>query len=241
MASEHYKTLAAMRLLVRDQLDEASASFWTDAQLLRYLNRAKDRVWTRLRALNEYYCTVTRTSTDGALTIQGESYAASAFRIVAGTSDYALPPDFDSMSTIEVITPGYEDLNITRLDINGPEFRGARSLVDNQSPSGEIYFDIIQEPAVMRIAPKTDVTLDLRITYVQTLADLSADTDRLLLPNPLYLAVADYTTMFALRQDRSPDAGTYEQSGDKIIAEKFGSDFRQTQDISVARSYLAGW
>jgi len=241
VASEHYKTLAAMRLLVRDQLDESSASFWTDAQLLRYLNRAQSRVWNRLKAANEYYCTVTRTSNDGALTIQGESYTASAFRIVAGTSDYVLPPDFDQMSTIEVITLGYEELSITRLDINDPEFRGARSLVDNQSPSGEIYFDIVGEPASMRIAPKSDTTLDLRITYVQTLADMSADTDRLMLPNPLYIAVADYATMYALRQDRSPDAGTYEASGDKLIAEKFGSDFRQTQDISVARSYLAGW
>lgn len=230
-----------MRLRVRDQLDEASASFWTDLQINRYLNRAKDRVWTRLRALNEYYCTITRTSNDGAFTIQGESYNTSSFRIVAGTSDYALPPDFDQMSAIECITSGFEDLSFTRLDINDPEFRAIRSLVDNQSPVDELFYDIIQEPAVLRIAPKSDTTLDLRITYVQTLADLSADTDRLTLPNPLYIAVCDYATSFALRQDRSPDAGTYEASGDKIIAEKFGSDMRQSQDLNVARSYLSGW
>ena len=39
--------------MVRDVLDESSASFWTDAQLLRYLNRAKDRVWSRIRELKD--------------------------------------------------------------------------------------------------------------------------------------------------------------------------------------------
>ena len=146
MANEHYKALSDLRLRVRDQLDESSASFWTDAQLNRYINRAKDRVWNRLKAANEYYCTVTRTSNDGALTIQGESYTASAFRIVAGTSDYVLPPDLDTLSIIECITSGYEDLTFTRIDINDPEFRAARSLTDNQTPGGEVFFDIINEP-----------------------------------------------------------------------------------------------
>jgi hypothetical protein len=41
--------------------------------------------------------------------------------------------------------------------------------------------------------------------------------------------------MYALRQDRSPDAGTYESSGDKMIAEKFGADRRQSQDVQTAR------
>lgn len=238
MANEHYKSLSTLRTMVRDQLDEVSPSFWSEAQLNRYINRAKDRVRTRLRALNDYYCSVTRTSQDGTLTIQGESYPAANFKIVAGTSDYALPPDFDGMSTIECITSGHEDLDFTRKDINDPEFRGARSLPDNQSPWDEVLFCIIGEPAVMRIAPKLDTTLDLRITYIQTLADLSADGDALTLPNPSHLAVVDYATMYALRQDRSPDAGTYEASGDKLLAEEFGSDRRQTQDVQTARGYL---
>ena len=241
MANEHYKDLTTMRLLVRDQLDEMSASFWTDAQIDRYINRGKDRVWNRLKAVNEYYCTVTRTSLDGALTIQGESYTASAFQIVSGTSDYTLPPDFDQMSMIEVITSGREDITFTRMDINDPEFRALRQLTESQDPFDEVFFDIIGEPAKMRIAPTVNTTLDLRITYVQSLADLSAATDRLMLPNPLYQAVTDYAVSFALRQDRSPDALTYEQSGDKLIAERFGSDLRQTQDVQTARGYMDGW
>ena len=241
MANEHYKDLQDLRTRTRDQLDEDSPSFWTDDQLDRYINRGKDRVWNRLKAANEYYCTVTRTSNDGALTIQGESYNASSFRIVAGTADYTLPPDFDQMSSIEVITSGMEYVTFTRMDINDPEFRALRTLTDDQTSLDEIFYDIIGEPATMRLAVRSSITLDLRLTYVQTLPDLVDDTDRLTLPNPLYQAVVDYACMYALRQDRSPDAGTYEASGDKLIAEKFGSDLRQTQDVQVARGYMEGY
>lgn len=239
MANERYKTLGAMRLLVRDQLDEVSPAFWTENQITRYINRAKDRVWNRLKAAVEGYHATTRDSDDTSGPILGETYDPADLQIVAGQTDYPLPPDFDTLLTIECITSGFEDLDFTRLSISDPEFRAARALRDNQEPSGEVYYDIIGEPAVLRIAPKLSRTLDVRVTYVAALADLADDdADRLILPNPLYLAVADYAVMFALRQDRSPDAGTYEASGDKIIAEKFGADHRQTQDVNVARAYL---
>src|SRR5690349_15986438 len=108
MANERYKALSDLRTAVRDRLDESSASFWTDAQLTRYLNRAKDRVWSRIRALEEDYFDISRTSLDGTLTINGESYAASSFAIAVGTSDYNLPPDFVEMRSVECITSGYE-------------------------------------------------------------------------------------------------------------------------------------
>jgi hypothetical protein len=101
-----------------------------------------------------------------------------------------------------------------------------------------VYFAVINEPPVMRIAPKLSVALDLRLTYVQRLADLSANSDRLLLPGPLDGAVVDFATFYALRQDRSPDATVYRDSAEQIINEEFGADARQTQDPQVVRGYL---
>ena len=49
----HRKALSDLRTAVRDNLDEASASFWSNAQLLRFINRAKDRVWVEVRKLKE--------------------------------------------------------------------------------------------------------------------------------------------------------------------------------------------
>ena len=240
MANEHYKTLLTIRTMVRDLLDEPTASFWTDSQLNRYINQAKDRVWNRVKALNEDYWDISRTSQDGSLTIQGESYLASSFAIVAGTTDYILPPDFVEMKLIEVLTSGYEWVQFTYTDMAKPQFRGLLALTSNTSPS-EILFDIFAEPPAMRIAPKSDVALDLRITYVQSIADLAGDTERLTMPQPLYLAVVQYATSFALKQDRSNDAGAYEAAGDKIIAEMFGASHPQTQDVEVAGGYMEDW
>lgn len=223
--------------MVRDLLDESSASFWTDLQLKRYINAAKDRVWSRVKALNADYFDVSRTSLDGALTIQGESYTATAFQIVAGTRDYVLPPDFSEMRLIEVITSSYEDVRFLHRDMTNPDMRAMMEITENQTPD-YFLFDIFKEPASIRIAPKSNTTLDLRITYVQSIADLSADADVLTMPSPLYLAVVDFATASAMKQDRSQDAGAFEESGKNLIAEMFGSHHRQTQDIETAVGYM---
>lgn len=235
----HHRTLTQLRTAVRDVLDESSASFWTDAQLNRYINRAKDRVWNRVKALNEDYFTVTRSSTDGSLTILSESYNASSFAIAADTRDYTLPPDFSEMKLIECITDSYEDIRFVYRDLARPDMRAMLELADSQTPGG-FFFDIIGE-RTMRIAPMSSVALDLRITYVQSFADLSDDTDELTMPHPLYLAVEEYAIARALRQDRNPDAAAAEAAGDKIIAEMFGAHHRQTQDVEIADAYLGDY
>ena len=235
----HHKTLEQLRTSVRDRLDESTASFWTNAQLDRYINRAKDRVWNRVKALKEDYFSISRSSTDGSLTILGETYAASSFALVAGTRSYTLPPDFSEMKLIEVITSNYEDTRFIYRDLAHPDMRAMLEVTDNQTPT-QFLFDIIAE-RTMIIAPKSDTALDLRITYVQVFPDMTTSSDELTMPHPLYLSVEEYATMFALRQDRSPDAAMYESSGDKIIAEMFGAHARQTQDTESAVGYLSDW
>ncbi len=233
------KTLTVLRTDVRDFLDEASASFWSNAQLNRYINRAADRVWARVRALNDEYFTITRDSTDGALTILGESYTASSFAIVAGTRDYSLPPDFEEMKAIEVLTDNYEDVRFVYRDLSDPDMRALLEITDNQTPS-TFLFSLIGT-RTMRIAPLSDTALDLRLTYVRRFAEMTTDADTLTMPHPLYLAVENYATAFALRQDRSPDAVTFAQDGDKVIAEMFGGHHRQSQDPETVVGYLADW
>lgn len=236
------KTLANLRSAVRDNLDESSVAFWTEAQLTRFINRAKDRVWTEARALKEDYFLVTRTSTDGSLTILGETYAATGFQIVAGTRDYTLPPDFAEMKLIEVTTSGYETTVFVYRDLTQPDMRRMLTLTDNQSPA-TFFFDLIGE-RTMRIAPKSDTTLDLRITYVRILADLSAETDALEMPHPLYKAVEEYATANALKMDRNPNAAAWEASGRSTVLTMVGSHARQVQDVEWAQGYLGdytGW
>lgn len=232
----HHRTLSQLRTAVRDNVDESTAAFWTNASLTRYLNRAKDRVATEVRKLKDDFFTVTRTSGDGALTILSESYSASSFAIVAGTSTYTMPPDLLELKLIEVTTSGYETVRFIHRDLTHHDMRAAMQITDNVSPS-VIYFDLIGE-RTMRIAPKSDTALALQITYVQTFADLSDDSDELTMPYPLYLAVEEYATASAMMQDSNPNAAAHEARGRQIIEDFFGAHSRQTQDVEVATGYL---
>jgi hypothetical protein len=234
----HHRTLLQMRTQVRYNVDEATESFFDDDALNAYLNRAKDRVATEVRKLKDDFFMVSRLSTDGSLTILSESYSASSFAIVAGTSTYTLPPDLLEIKLIEVVTSGYEYVQFVHRDLAHPDMRAAMSITDNVAPS-VIYWDIYGE-RTLRIAPKSDTALDLRLTYVQQFADLSADGDELTMPYPLYMAVEEYATASAMAQDRNPDAAVHESRAKQIISDFFGAHARQTQDIETSISF-GGW
>lgn len=235
----HHRTLAELRTSVRDYLDESSSSFWTDAQLGRFITRAKDRVWNEVRKLNDDYFMVTRTAADGALTILGESFTASTLAVSVGGTSITLPPDFAEMKLILVTTTGYEDVRFEYRDLTHPDMRAAMEVVGNQTP-GVFYFDIIAE-RTLRYAPKSSVALDLSITYVQRFADLSADDDEMTMPYPFYLAVEEYATSTAMLMDRDPNAATHEARAKQIILDAFGADARQKQDTETAIGYLEGY
>lgn len=232
------KELSDLRTSVRDNVDESSASFFSNAQLNRFINRAMHRVWTEGRKLKDDFFAVTRSSTDGSLTILGETYVASSFQIAASTRDYTLPHDFVEMRLIECITSGYEWVRFVSMDIAHPDMRTLLEIADNQDPSA-FAFDIIGE-RTMRIAPMSATTLDLRITYIQSLADLSDDADDCQLPHPLYMAVEEYATATAMAMDRNPDAAAHEARGRQIVTDFFGAHARQTQDVEVTQGY-GGW
>lgn len=233
----HRRTLSDLRLAIRDNLDESTAAFWTNAQLNRYINRAKDRVWVEVRKLKADYFVANRASTDGTVTILGESYDTASFQIPVGaTFTRTLPHDFAEMKRIEVITTDFEDVQFYHEDYTSPRFRALRAITDDLSPDA-FLFDIVAERTLV-YAPRSDTALDLRIWYVQATADLTTDTDTLEIPWPLYKAVEEYATAGALKMDRDPNAAVWEASGNATIANTIGGHARQTQDPEFVESYL---
>lgn len=231
------KTLSNLRTAVRDNVDEATAAFWTNAQLLRFINRAKDRVWVEVRKLKDDFFLINRTSLDGSLTILGSTYDASSFRLVATTKEYTLPSDVVELKLIECITSGYESTRFTFADLASSEVRDLRTLTENQSPVGFLV-DLVGE-RTFSISPATDTTLDLRIWYVPILGDLAEDADTMEMPHPLYMAVEAYATASAHRMDRNFAAAVqWEAIGRALIMETFGATARQTQDPEFVVGYL---
>ena len=231
------KTRLQLRTAVRDNLDEATASYWSDDQLNRIVDRCKDRVWSEVKRLKDDYFMLNRTSLDGTLTILTESYAATSFQIVAGTREYTLPFDVSEVKLIEVTTSGYETVRFVHRDLASWEMRGLRELTENQSP-GTVYFDLVGE-RTLTIAPKLDTTLDLRLWYVPILDDLAADTDKLQMPHPLYIAVEEFATARALVQDRASEAAVWETMGTATVQRFMAGHRRQTQDPELVVPYAA--
>ena len=234
-----HKTLSDLRTAVRDYLDESSSSFWTDAQLNRYINRARDRVWNEVRKLGEDYYMVTRPAADGTLTILGESFDCSGLGITVGGTTLTLPQDFAEVKLIQVTTGGYENIRVEYRDLTHPDMRDAMDVPSNITPS-IYYFDVIAE-RTLRYAPKSDTALSLSITYVQRFDDLSSDSDTLTMPYPFFMAVEHYAVASAMLQDRNADAATHEARAKQIILDATGADVRQRQDTEAAVAYLEGF
>ncbi|HYE59337.1 MAG TPA: hypothetical protein VD948_12570 [Rhodothermales bacterium] len=232
------KSLSDLRTAVRDNLDESTASFWTNAELNRFINRAKDKVWVEVRKLKLDFFEKSLASTAGSQTILGETYDPTNLRVTVGGSTMTLPPDFHELKYLEVITSGHEDVVFRYLDLANPLFRRLRAMTDNTAPS-EFRFDVYgtsYSNQILVYAPKSDTLLDTRLFYVYKPADLSADADELDMPDPLYIAVEEYATTRAQLKDRDELAAVWQQMGNKTVADLVGAAARQTQDIECAQS-----
>ena len=82
--------------------------------------------------------------------------------------------------TSECITSGYEAVLFTFRDQTDPQFQALRQWADAVEPTGFLV-DLTGE-RTMVIAPKPNRALDLRLTYVPILDNLTTGTDTLQLP-----------------------------------------------------------
>jgi hypothetical protein len=228
------KTRLELQSAIRTNWDEISPSFWPVGDPIQFINRAKDRVVLEVRKAQQDYLEVTRTSLDGALTILGESYNASAFRLVVGVRDYLLPPDFSELVSNQCISSGFEWLRLTYRRPSAPDFRRALEETNPQTPR---YYTLLGE-RTWRVAPKPDATYEFDLTYVPVIPDLATDASTLELPHPLYMAVEQYATAEGLMKDHSPDAAAWEAKGNATIALFLGANARQSTDTEYVHGYL---
>jgi len=228
------KTVADLLLAVRQNLDEREEAFWLDTELIARLDDAQHMVWSRVKALKSDYFDVQRSSTDGSVTILGESYSCASFAVAASTTSYTLPPDMDELKLIECLTSGYESVTFTFRDMTTAPFRALLQVTDAQEPDGFLC-DLIGERTLV-LVPKVNRALDLRITYTPILGTLSATTDTLQVPHPLWLAVVDYATARAMRKDRDGAFAMWEQAAEGHMMRFFSSHARQTQDAEFVES-----
>ena len=123
------------------------APFVTSAELLSYANVANLKVELALRSVNQdYFVKVMNSSTDTtAQKLLGVSYTPStSLRLATSTTRFSLPPDFQSLKSIRVVTSGYEYTTFIPRDLAHRDFREnlKRASTDTVGPGSTLYYDI---------------------------------------------------------------------------------------------------
>lgn len=191
--------LSTILTAVRDNLHEPVAKLWSDARLLAHLNSGiKDLA----RSLNTQYQNFFFETNPNV------TYVASSDRLSN------VPAHTSTILGLELVDPTlYPGLIFVYKDFNADEFISARA-VSAQSPTnrGRVFFCATGAGAptgapTIYIAPKLDTNLSLRLTYVPSLNDRTAD-DHNPVPGESDKALECWATAHArskIREDQTPD------------------------------------
>ncbi len=95
--------------------------------------------------------------------------------------------------------------------------------------------DLVGELTLV-FAPKPNRALDLRLTYLPILDNLTTGTDTVQMPHPLWLGVLDIATQRAMTMDENPSLALWQQSARQTIASFISSHARQVQDPQFVTS-----
>lgn len=181
----------------RTLINESSAAFWTDAELLGY---AVDGCRDLYKAIIDLH--------DGHFTIVDESNVSMGANANTLTG---VPSDVFRVELIEVrdqtTASTVQNMTFEARKINHPDFSAARSL-GAVAPSGvTVFFDVlgagspVSAPTI-QVAPQITSAVDLRFVYTQTLGTLTVNSNNPI-PGESDHAVMAWIIAYALGRERS--------------------------------------
>lgn len=182
----------------RVHLIEASASFWSDAELLQHAQFACQDLWKAIIDLyQDYFLTIDETNV---------SQAASTSTLTGVPAD---------LFRVKAIEPRTLDLNTNviyrPLDLTHPDFMRARAETTVGGAGQIIYYDIVSTGApagtpTIYVAPQLSAALLLRLIYIPTLSTSLTNNP---IPGHSDNAVMAWVIAYARakeREDRAPDS-----------------------------------
>ena len=175
---------------IRDELQETTAGFWSDAALLRYGNRAYQRIIRRLR--------VEKTST---------------LTLVVGTEAYSLPTDFYLARRVELqtqagSTTSWQEVRALSLDHRRPGDPLQTATLTAIPTDYYIFADQIH------FVPQPDQAYSGTLYYYRDATSLTLTTSPLVYPKGINTEKFDevfdwYVCAMALRKRQDPAYTTY--------------------------------
>ena len=159
-------SLTTMTTLIRDNLDETTAGYWTDAEIQRKIVRRFRELWSRIIGIRDDWFKSTTPAT---------------VTLVSGTLKYSLAADFFRVATIRTTTSGKEAVQWIWMSCKDPRFvEGQRADVTYSDP-GIIYYDIEGVTSIV-VSPLPRATLIGSMEYYTLPTD---PTTTFALPDPI--------------------------------------------------------
>lgn len=223
--------LSALIADVRSRLIEPTPNFWSDAELLVWINQGIKDLWRAINNNNQnYFLTLDSTHV---------SLAANASTLSGVPADVSIVRRITPRSLTTYPYTKFEYRPCDHKDFVAAEAQGA---VDN-NVARLIFFDVTDAGApvaapTIRVAPMLSAAMDLTLGYVPVLT-AKASTDSNPIPGESDNALVCYCAAYARcreREDRSPDPGWIAMYATEKANILVSIDPRQTQDEKVAEA-----
>ena len=202
--------ISTIETQARRHLTEATASFWSSAEIIDIVQQGIKDLWRSMVDLKqEYFLTVDNTN----VTLSANTSTLSG-----------VPSDVHKVYLIEPrdisTSSANEGLIFKPLAYNHAFFQSARSVADIDPSNNVIYYAVtgaggpFNAPTVY-VAPQVNSAVNLSFVYIPTLPDAGGDSDLesddpIPLPGEVDNALIAWTVAYARakeREDRSPDPG----------------------------------
>lgn len=179
-------TLASVRTIVRDNLDEASAAYWTDVELNRKIVSSYRRLWKRIMSLREDYFQAT---------------SAATITIVSGQTRYTSTDGINSafyrIKSMRTTTSGKEFIRWVGASQTDPEFiEGLRTDLQLVDPYRFLY-NVIGNQSLL-VSPVPRQSLSVAMEYITLPTDPSGDSSTFGVLDPFTDFIAYDATVQAL-------------------------------------------
>ena len=196
MAQTTFQTLITR---ARRSLNETTARFWSDTELLDLAQMGVEDLWKAVKSVNKKHLLTSTTST-----------------ISASTAYFAAPDDIADIYGIEPTSPDTNtNLHFKKSDYFQADFQRARFAPAEEPRETVCYYDIIgpggnasSGSTKIYIAPKFSSAVGVTLYYVPTLSSASTSSYNPI-PGASDNAVIAWVVAFARareREDRAPDS-----------------------------------
>lgn len=161
-------TLTAVTTVVRDNLDEATAAYWSDAEIQRKIVRRYRQLWSRIIGIRDDWF---KSTTGATITVPGD-----------GTIRFTLPADFFRVCNIRTSTSGRQYIQWKWKSCKDPNFI-ANQGSDNPSATPDVIYYDVEGVNTIVCSPYLTIALTATLDYYTIPTDPASGSSTFQIPD----------------------------------------------------------